>query len=360
MKTNYLTLLFLSCIIISCNTDELPPIKLESLRGTYMGETRIVHFNGKEYLTHEEIISIGFPADFGMSEKGDGTMIMELFPIWPESATLNPFLNTMKIAMKTIATSSDVILTGNYSDSPFYSLTAEAKWTEENLIVDLDYKSTDERLLGNTFIIRMNENALDFSRLYPSSNTVEFDGEQIPIEDFVKEAMSPIFRALSKNLGAEIKLVMKEDGSMDISAKKEGSNSFTNIPGEHRHWLHSENHGYFEADYEGASWLHKILQENEYTNIALSGTFETATREYTQNFAPILYYFDDGDLVYSNQNWDGWLFEKYLATLLNSYRLSENGLYEMTLEERGKISTLINLLKDDIIRGDIFIRAKKQ
>ena len=204
----------------------------------------------------------------------------------------------------------------------------------------------------------MNENALDFSRLYPSSNTVEFDGEQIPIEDFVKEAMSPIFRALSKNLGAEIKLVMKEDGSMDISAKKEGSNSFTNIPGEHRHWLHSENHGYFEADYEGASWLHKILQENEYTNIALSGTFETATREYSQNFAPILYYFDDGDLVYSNQNWDGWLFEKFLNLWSSSSRMETTGTYGLTIEEQKKIRFLVSLLDD--IQGSIYIRAEKQ
>ena len=359
MKTNYLSLLLLSCFIIGCNNEDPPNINLEELWGPYTRDTRIVHLNGEEFLPHEEQVSLLFPADLNMPNNEDETMVLELFPIWPKPQTISPFDYLIHVEMQATATPTEVILKGNYSDSPYYTVDIEGKWTEEVLEVDLNYKSTDERLVGNTFIIRMNEDALDFSRLYPSSNMVEFDGLSIPIEDFVRDAMSPIFRALSQRLGHEIKLTMKEDGSMEISTKKEGSNNFINIPGKHRHWLHSDNHGYFDTDYEGATWLHEIIHENEY-HISLSGIFDTATRNYTQNFAPILYYFDNGDLIYCNQNWGSWLFEKYLTLLLNSYRLSTTGTYGMTFEERKKISSLIDLIDNNIIRGDIFIKAEKQ
>ena len=353
MKTNYLSLLLLSCFIIGCNNEVPPNINLEELCGTYQGDTRIIRLNGEEYLT--DIIN---PVKllFNIPESGEG--IMEFFYLWPYPQTLNPF-DSRHIEIQTAATPTEVILKGNYSDSPYYTVGVEGKWAEGMLEVDLDYKSIDERLVGNTFIVCMNEDALDFSRLYPSSNTVEFGGQQIPIENFVRDAMSPIFRALSKNLGAEIKLIMKEDGNMEISTKKIGNNNFTNIPGKHRHWLHSDNHGYFEADYEGASWLLNRLHEDDFIS-KTSPIF--GDKIGTQCYASILYYFDDGDLVYCNQNWGGTkrIIIKYLALLLDSYRLLTTGTYNMTLEEREKISTLKNLIQDGIIQGDIYIRAKKQ
>lgn len=352
-KFYYFSLLLLSYFIISCNNEVPPNINLEELCGTYTGDTRIVRLNGEEFLTDISPVKVLF----NIPENGEG--IMEFSHLWPKPQTLTPF-DSRHIEIQTATTPTEVILKGNYSDLPYYTMGVEGKWIEGILEVDLNYKSTDERLVGNTFIVRMNEDALDFSRLYPSSSTVEFDGQQIPIEDFVRNAMSPIFRALSKNLGAEIKFVMKEDGSMEISTNKIGSNNFTNIPGKHRHWLHSDNHGYFEADYEGASWLLKLLHEDDFISDT-SPIFGDRIGS-TQYFASILYYFDDGDLVYCNQNWGGTkrIIIRYLGLLLDSYRLLATGTYNMTFEEREKISTLKDLIQNDIIRGDIYIRAKKQ
>ena|GEM_PF-3429238 len=354
MKTNYLFLLLLSCFIISCENEE-PPISLDKLQGVYTGESRSVLLNGEEYTTDTEGIGIGFNPDYSMPAKEDGKMILELLAIWP------PYEKSIIIEMQTVATSSEVMMKGNLSDSPYYQLDAEAIWKEGQVNVNLNYQSTDERVSGKTFILRLDEASLDLSRLYPKQKTVEYMGENINTEEFVKDAFMPIVKVLSRELGNEIKLEMREDGSMEVSVKKEGSNNFTPIPGKHRHWLHGENFGYFVSDYEGAAWLHKILQENEYISIALSGTFLHAARNYTQNAIPILYYFDDGDLIFCNDNEPGgWLFYKFLTLWTDSNRISTTGVYGLTDEEINKINVLSDLIFKNIVRGNIYIRAEKQ
>ncbi|MBE6287610.1 MAG: hypothetical protein E7099_05420 [Mediterranea massiliensis] len=357
MKTNYLFLLLLSCFIISCENEE-PPINLETIQGKYSGDKLQFFYNGEEMITPEEYVTLE------LNDPNSSTITFIAHPFWPE---VRDFKNqppsegfkNIRVDLEAVPTATEVILKGSYQEGNYYRLDIEAKWIDGNLEAHLNYTATNEKFINNSFVIQFDEEALDFTHLTPHQPTVEYEGEIIPIKEFVKDAMSPILRVLNRNFGNELRLDMLENGDMTLSAKIGANNSFTQIPGIFRYRIHRVNYGYFEADPEGALWIYKAFKETDFPGPDGDGiVISNIRRTPAQHFTPIFYYFDNNDFIFAINSIGTWFSYRLLTGWLDNP--TQQTLQELTTEEKNKFLKFTKLIAKDIIKGNICIRAEKQ
>ena len=113
---------------------------------------------------------------------------------------------------------------------------------------------------GKKFLFEFGGQSLDFGFLNPSLSSIEWKGSQIPVEEFVSDAITPVFEAIGRRLGGALCVELVSEASVHLNIKPEGVGDVITVPG--RHGLCNPNNGfaYFVTDQDGASWLtEKIL-----------------------------------------------------------------------------------------------------
>ncbi len=358
MKTNYLFLLLLSCFIISCENEEPPAIELDSISKIYEGENLQIFLNGEEYKREGEKVALFLPEN--PTTKNEGTsekMIIEMLPLFPEvrqdkndnTLYLNPVFE-----VTSIATDKEVSFEGNYSNSPQYNLNLKGIWKEEKLMLNLTYTTEVKGLTGNAFVFNLDKESIDLSQLNPRIETIEYGGEQIPIKDFIIDAMAPFVQLVKKQLGGPLRIEFFPDGSTELSIKKEGENTFTPIPGKHGYRIHETNWGYLSSDIDGAKYMKPLLEGGEY--VGNSTLYAWGSTD--EKFVSIYYNFNqEGDLILSMEEPMRFAFDKFLNYSLQWFGRIQN-YRDITEEEVDKANKATQMIGNEI--NLICFRAEKQ
>ena len=342
--------------LYSCSDDEAPPIDLTTISKVYRGDELKIFFNGVEYSREGEVVALVLPSMIGVDNsdktwQGEGEkMLLEILPFWPEINNDNQW-NSIIFEVDAISTPDEVRFTGSYSDAPdYYLLEVEGIVRGEVMTIHLTYTEQVNRITGNTYVFWFNEVSLNFVRLYPKYQTIEFDGQQIPTEDFVRDALTPVLKVIRESLGGDLQVEFLSDGSVNVSLLPTSGGSSTAIPGWHGYRIHNNQYGFLCSDYEGASWFSERLVDRDEPYIGGLYTMWIDT----------LYFFgvyydmnDDSDLLLALED----LYWNDLHTFLYSWQthIGDKALSETELEKVKRVITMIS--RDEI--DMVFIRGEK-
>ena len=341
--------------LYSCSEDEAPPIDLTTISKEYQEDALKIFFNGVEYSREGEVVALVLPSMIGVDSsdeiwQGKGEkMLLEILPFWPEINNDNQW-NSVIFEVDAISTPDEVRFTGSYSDAPdYYLLKVEGIVRDEVMTIHLTYTEQVNRITGNTYVFRFDESSLDFMRLYPKYPTVEFDGQQIPTEDFIRDALTPVLEVIRESLHGDLQVEFLPDGSTNVSVLSTDEGSATIIPGWHGYRIHSNQYGFLCSDYEGASWFSKRLVDRDEPYVGGLYTMWIDT----------LYFFgvyydmnDDSDLLLALED----LYWNDLHTFLYSWQthIGDKTLSETELEKVERVITMISRDEIDmvLIRGE--------
>lgn len=95
--------------------------------------------------------------------------------------------------------------------------------------------------------------------LNPSVETVEWEGSQVPVGEFVTDAIEPVLEAIGRRLGGSFYLEVLSDASVQAGVKSYETNDFVPIPGKLGFRNLNGGFGYLVADYDGALWLFQVV-----------------------------------------------------------------------------------------------------
>ncbi|WP_455588510.1 hypothetical protein [Bacteroides rodentium] len=279
MKTVFL--LFAVCctaVLIffsSCEDDPAPPIDLADISGVYKGDELRIFLNGEEYSSPDEEVGLALPSMVSGDTKGGDVssgekMLLQLLPLWP-NFRVYPVVDEFKLILmevEAVSTTEEVNLRGSYTDASQYVLEVEGCYRDGVLMLNLTYTTNVQDITGNAFVFDFTEEAIDLSQLNPTITSVEYDGEQIPVYDFVRDAMMPVVALISERLGGSLRIEFLPDGSANVGIKKRSGNSFFPIIGKHGYRFHYPNWGYLFSDTEGATWVAEAVEAYQLRNVS--------------------------------------------------------------------------------------------
>lgn len=355
-----IVLLPLFLLLYGCSEDEAPPIDLATVSKEYRGDALRTFFNGVEYTREGEAVALFLPSLVGKDDpdeiwQGEGEkMLLQILPLWPEidyDSNGNQWKN-ITFEVDAISTADEVRFTGSYSDAPdYYLLEIEGAVRDEVMTVHLTYTEQVRDITGNTFVFRLDESSLDFQMLNPQNSTVEFDNQQMPTEDFVHDALTPVLKVIRESLGGDLQVEFLSDGSTSVSVLPTDGSPATAIPGWHGYRIHSNQYGYLCSDYEGASWLVKRLEDRDYPNV--NGLYTMSVNKAFYFFGVYYDMNDDSDLLIALED----LYWNNLRTFLYPWQthIGDKTLSETELEKLKIVIAMIS--REDIDK--VLIRGEK-
>lgn len=335
----------------SCSDDETVPIDLESISKVYKGEELRIFLNGEEYSSSNEEVGLGLPSMVsGNTKNGDSSssekMLLEILPLWPNirdfSVSSNEFENLL-IEVDAISTPEKVLLKGSYTDFTRYTLDVEGDCTDGVLTLNLTYTTNISKITGSAFVFNFDKESIDLSKLSPTIDFVEYDGRQMPVQEFVRDAMTPVFETIGKLLGGPLRIEFFSDGSTSVSIKAEGENVFTPVIGQHGYRFHRSNWGYLFADTEGATWMSELITRIPFDSISpLYGW-----RARNKYFMSVYYNLNwEYDLLMTLETPEMFQFSYFLSPWLDHFGITKDDYpikTELSKEETLKCVHVINM-----------------
>lgn len=344
----------------SCGDDEAPPpIDLESISKVYKGDELRIFLNGEEYSSPGEEVGLALASLFPDHAKdGDVSsgqkMLLKLLPLWP-NVRVYPILDdfeTILMEVEAISSSDEVHLKGHYTDAPQYTLGMEGYYRDNVLTLNLTYTTDISGVTGSTFIFDFSKESIDLLQLHPIIKFVEYDGQQIPVEEFVRDAMTPVLEVIGKQLGGPLQIAFFPDGSTKVGIKAQGKDTFTPMIGKHGYRFHLANWGYLFADTQGAVWMDKTVEDRELIDI--SPLYAWYARD--KHFISVFYGCNrDSDLLFTIEAPAMCQFRNFLSPWLDVFG---NGRV-MSKEETEKCRMVLNMIYDKQIEL-ICLRGTKQ
>lgn len=352
--------LIVACICLflfsSCSTDEVVvPIELESISKLYKGDELRIFLNGEEYSSPNEEVRLALPSLVSKDMKNEDVsvgekMLMELLPIWPNirdfSISSNEFENIL-VEVETVSTPEEVCLKGSYTDAmQYYTLDVEGYCRDGILTLYLNYTTKISYITGNAFTFDFSKESIDLSHLKPKIENVEYDGQLIPVEEFVRNAMAPVFETIGRRLGGSLRIEFLSDGSTNVSIKMQGEDTYTPVIGKHGYCFHRSCWGYLFADTEGASWMNELV-----TGTSLWGVSPLYGWRARDKYFISVYYSLNGDLdlLMTLETPEMFQFRFFLApwidrfgTYIDNYPFNT----ELSKEETFKSVHVINMMYD--------------
>lgn len=346
-STLYIVLFSVFAItFVSCSEDDAPPVDLRNLCQSIPSKQVKLTMNG-EVIDDAGDVAFAFP-DLQLPEEEvfESKMLMEIISLWPTCRLSSPLTNTY---FDIDATSSPdrIIFTGKARDIALYTLTVEGCYENDTLKMNLNYQSGIKDLIGNTYDLELNADALILP-LGIRQSTVDWNGKQIPTEEFIRESLKPIFNRFVEQTGYDAaRLTFMEDGTMKLSFRNAGK-TFIPVSGHYAYRFHASNLGCFEVGQEEALLFSKAFLP--YSSFLPNGLFWYTNRN--NAFIPVYY-----------QSYDDYL----LMTLhLEDYSTFQRFLSEWTMnisddsEEVRRLRKVSSLLYDESVRGLIMVQLKKQ
>lgn len=354
-KLNYF--IFIACAMCcistlgACGNDENETpvsIDIQGICGVYTPQQVEMTLNGEDTPAFGGVSLIMEPLASNSKDEMEGsqTMQLKLPPLWPNLATVNvqPVFDNITLYVGASASPEEVVLEG-MSKQPEHELVVKGVYKEGILNLDLTYSITSSMLVGKKFLFEFGRQSLDFGFLNPSLSSIEWKGSQIPVEEFVSDAITPILDAIGRRLGGSLCVELVPEASVHLSIKPEGAGDVITIPG--KHGLCNPNNGfaYFVTDQDGASWLAEKIMGSSFFKYNL---FFSSINDYFY-FVPVFYVKnvqDELKLAFDtpvNSYFYGLLFEW----------LENAEATELSSEEVEKAYKLVQLLQDEAVR---FIR----
>ena len=224
--------------------------------------------------------------------EGNHKILLTLPPLWPNLATVNtlPVFDNVTLEVEVSASPEEVILDGMFKQ-PEHELVVKGVYKEGILNLDLTYSIISSVLVGKKFLFEFGGQSLDFGFLNPSLSSIEWKGSQIPVEEFVSDAITPVFEAIGRRLGGSLCVELVSEASVHLNIKPEGVGDVITVPG--RHGLCNPNNGfaYFVTDQDGASWLTEKIMGSSFFKYNL---FFSSINDYFY-FVPVFYMKDVQD-----------------------------------------------------------------
>ena len=88
---------------------------------------------------------------------------------------------------------------------------------------------------------------------------MEWEGSQVPVGEFVTDAIEPVLEAIGRRLGGSFYLEVLSDASVQAGVKSYETNDFVPIPGKLGFRNLNGGFGYLVADYDGALCLSQVV-----------------------------------------------------------------------------------------------------
>lgn len=277
IQINMRMFLFVFALFLFSNCSEensSSPMDIKSVEGVYEGdnlrvsyETNVdVAFFSKVIAYHPDSIDSSITGIEIPSEFASQKIILEMEPLWPYISDYSSRQTKYFMEADVVSTSEQMSFEGT-CDRVGYSYKVKGTIAEDNTVgrkvMDLEFRyACKSSFVGKKYVFDFSKESLDYSFLLNKVQFVEWNGEQIPTETFVTDALSPVLQMLKKRLGGELCLEFQEDGSTFIGIREEGSNEFVAIPGKHGFHYEGVAFFYLMADEEGALWISKHLSNS--------------------------------------------------------------------------------------------------
>ncbi len=345
----YVTLIgIFATSFISCSDDDVPPVDLRTLCQLIPSKQVKLTMNG-EVINDAGDVAFTFP-DLQLPEQEvfESKMLMEVFPLWPNSSLPSSLKNTY---FDIDATSSPdrIIFTGKVQDVALYDLNVEGCYENDTLKLNLNYQAGATDLIGNTYDIQLNTDALVF-QLGIKYEVVDWNGEQIPTEEFIRESLKPIFSHFVEKTGYDaVRITFMEDGTMKLSFRDSQNKTFVPASGHYAYRFHDYSFGYFEVGQEEALLFSKAFLP--YSSSLPNGLFWFTNRN--NAFIPVYYQsYTGGNLLMTLYSKGYSVFQRFLSEW--TMNISDDS------EEVRRMRKVSSLFYDENVKGLIMVNLEKQ
>lgn len=324
-------LLCMGITLVGCENDK--SADWSNLCGQFNGNNLEVSYRNKVYTSSESNVmnvDIWMPEATGRALDSDTLQLNLKCPLFPNE---NDFL--FKVVPS--HTSRGTMLNGVYMGCN-YELQLEGFHNNEKLELQLTYKSTNDKLVGNSYLFHFNTEAID-TRM---SGSIIFDykGEEQSISPFLHEALAPMLDVMAQRFGKSVRMTFLEDGMLQLEAKQASGDTFIPIAGLHGFCLHSTHHtGFIYSDDEGASYVSEKVGDNQVGNKYYTSHLYVVDGLY--KYIPIFYGIIDSDLVIYFYA-DG--YRKLYSTFLDEW--VQSNASNLSDEQQAKINKLVSLYNE--------------
>ncbi len=215
-----------------------------------------------EVVDPAKVATIAFPeGESPMNGLSESKMLLELPALWPATDVGNEFPNLL-FDIDVTSSPDNVTFTGESRDT-WYKVSASGHYQNDVLKLDLTYTPkmnwnavTTPEL---TYELEFNKDAIDLS-LATMSTMIEWNGEMVQREEFMRESLAMIFDDLIEKTGKDaVRFTFLKDGSMNVSFRNSQDGTFVPAPGHYAYRFDYANAGFFELGYDEALAFSKVF-----------------------------------------------------------------------------------------------------
>lgn len=271
--------------LLSCSDDE-PSIDLRTICRLIPGEKVKMTLNG-EAIGQPGDVAFAFP-DLQLPEKEtfESKMLLEMISLWPghKASTLG---ENFYLEVDAQSTPDRILFAGKAMEGKPYDLEVEGHYENDELTLNLSYRSGAKRLTGHTYELEMNADAFILDFIHSQQNDIEWNGERVPIKEFLRESLKPIFSQYVSRTGNDAaRITFLEEGGMELSFRDSRTHTFTPAPG---HYAHRFNGvvGWLEAGQDEAFDFCKDFMPLSVSQMLPNGLFWCTKRD--KAYIPIYY-----------------------------------------------------------------------
>lgn len=212
---------------VSCSDDDEPSIDLRNLCQSIPDDKVTIYLNG-EVVEQPGKAIFAFPDSQSPEEEVfESEMLLETEGLWPGNS-YGKIAETFIFKVDAKSSPNRIEFNGKVQRPELhdYDLDLEGYYENEELVLNLNYRSRTTALTGNTYELDMTaDDLLLFDGAAPAS--IEWNGEQIPTKDFLHESLRHMFNYYVDQAGNDAaRITFLEDGSMEVSLRDARTHTF--------------------------------------------------------------------------------------------------------------------------------------
>ena len=360
MKRIYLLMtmgyLFTLSLLTACHSDDVsPPIDLNTLCKTFEGDELRLYLNGEEQYGR----SVAFALD--KAEESD-KMLLGISPLWPNVRNyidLENDYDNIQLKIKASSDTEKVTFVSEPAIYSYYTLATEGVWSKDSLMLSLNYKTRNENLAEKSYLFDFSDESINLEHLETVMQTVDYEGLQIPIREFVADAMKIILKVWRQHFDEGLRMTFHTNGDMDMHLKS--NKTYIPIPGKYGHRLHTAEYGFLLSDIEGVVIFNKLLGYSDNPFNIFDGLCWKLGNDYFLSFRYL--FCEDGSNLYLSIGTRHFLHASNFFSIWtgrNVYPIEET-VRGLSIEETNKVRKLSSLISNkEIIGTQIFLRGMKE
>lgn len=257
-------------ILGACSGDDEKPeptIAIQEICGIYTPEQVKMNVNGDEVPLSGNVSLLLPSSDATNGRTGVSgneaavteKMLLEIPPLWPNILDgYGPSVSNIVFEVDAVTSPEQVAFEGAVGQYNVYELAVKGVYKDGILTLDMIYTTTCS-LAGKMYAFDFSKASLDTGMLNPSVKSVEWQGSQVPVEEFVVDAVAPVFEAIGRRLGGTLCMEFLPEGSLYLGVKSNETGNLVPVPGKHGFRNYNNGFCYLMTDAEGALWISKAV-----------------------------------------------------------------------------------------------------